>query len=192
MDMREFHAWDMNGGGTSASTPQIAAACALWLGHYGTLFPKRDWTRVAACRYALFAAVADRELNVEEIGVGALNSVGMLDDALARELAAEAASPPPQGKLRHADPDKDSWPFIRLLFGLPPAGSGIDEMLDKEAQHLALRSTNPRLQDVLGSEVDGDKVPAQEAGKLRDDFLREPDMSVTLREVLLMSPKMHS
>jgi subtilisin family serine protease len=44
--------WDMNGGGTSASTPQIAAACALWLKQYGSQFPV-GWQRVEACRHAI-------------------------------------------------------------------------------------------------------------------------------------------
>jgi hypothetical protein len=38
---------DMNGGGTSAATPQVAAACALWIEKNGAAFPK-DWTRVQA------------------------------------------------------------------------------------------------------------------------------------------------
>ncbi len=41
--------WDLDGGGTSAATPQIAAACALWLAKYGDQFPA-GWVRVQACR----------------------------------------------------------------------------------------------------------------------------------------------
>ena len=35
----------MDGGGTSSSTPQIAAACALWLKQHGAQFPA-GWQRV--------------------------------------------------------------------------------------------------------------------------------------------------
>ncbi len=50
--------FDMNGGGTSASTPQVAAACALWLQKYATQLPS-DWRRVEACRLALFDGADD-------------------------------------------------------------------------------------------------------------------------------------
>ena len=48
--------FDMDGGGTSASTPQIAAACALWLQlHLARRLADRSiWRRVEACRLALF------------------------------------------------------------------------------------------------------------------------------------------
>ena len=44
---------DMDGQGTSAATPQIAAAVALWYENYKSQLP-RDWRRVEAVRNALF------------------------------------------------------------------------------------------------------------------------------------------
>jgi subtilase family protein len=45
--------FNMGGAGTSSSTPQVAAACALWLEMNMVSLPE-DWTRVEACRLALF------------------------------------------------------------------------------------------------------------------------------------------
>ena len=45
----------LNGEGTSAATPQVAAAAALWLECHKQRLP-RDWRRVEAVRHALFSA----------------------------------------------------------------------------------------------------------------------------------------
>ena len=45
----------LNGEGTSAATPQIAAAVALWYEKYKS-FLSRDWHRVEAVRHALFTS----------------------------------------------------------------------------------------------------------------------------------------
>jgi hypothetical protein len=45
----------LNGEGTSAATPQVAAAAALWLERHKQRLP-RDWRRVEAVRHALFSS----------------------------------------------------------------------------------------------------------------------------------------
>jgi hypothetical protein len=49
---------DMDGAGTSAATPQVAAAAALWLAeHWDTLQRySQPWMRIEAVRSALFRA----------------------------------------------------------------------------------------------------------------------------------------
>jgi hypothetical protein len=42
--------FSMSGGGTSASTPQIAAACALWLERYGNRLLGLEQGRSLPCR----------------------------------------------------------------------------------------------------------------------------------------------
>ena len=56
---------DMDGAGTSAATPQVAAAAALWLAEHWDAVQNysQPWMRVEAVRYALFTAApeVDRE-----------------------------------------------------------------------------------------------------------------------------------
>ncbi len=175
-------AWEMDGGGTSASTPQVAAACALWLSTYGGSLG-RDWRRVAACRAALFESVTDAESNVEKIGLGALDASAMLDAGRSQQLVADALLAHP-ALLKPIEPDRCSWPLFRYLFGLPPPGKGSEEMMEVEALQLAYRSRNPRLQQVMQDYPEGVGMPARVAEALRSDFLNEPDMSRTLRQYL--------
>jgi subtilisin family serine protease len=172
-------AWEMDGSGTSASTPQVAAACALWLAKYRSELPA-NWRRVAACRKLLFAGVADPRLNVDKIGVGALDAAGLFDPVLSQAVVDDARLEEPT-ILQEIAPDRCSWPFFRLLFGLPPPGEGVDEMMEVEAQQLAYRSTNPRLQKAIQTYPDGVGLPAPLVRTLQSDFLNEPDMSRTLR-----------
>jgi hypothetical protein len=173
----------MSGAGTSASTPQVAAACALWLSKNLAALP-RDWRRVEATRYMLFAHLADPELNFEKIGRGALNAAGFFaDPALSAAIVADANRAQPTMLIRR-DPDECSWPFFRLLFGLPPPGKGFDEMVDTEALQLGYRSTDPRLQEAMATYPSGVGIPARLARSLREGFVRDPDMSRTLRTYL--------
>ena len=51
---------DMDGAGTSAATPQIAAAAALWLAEHWDVVKNysQPWMRIEAVRFALFAKAA--------------------------------------------------------------------------------------------------------------------------------------
>ncbi len=179
MGLGNTMAWDMDGGGTSASTPQVAAACALWLAKYQEVLP-RDWRRVAACRRVLFGGVTDRELNIEKIGVGALSAAGLFEPKLSDPTVGDAQLAEPK-LLRRIDPDQCSWPLFRLLFGLPPPGTPVDEMFEVEAQQVAYRSTNPRLHEAMSTYTDGVGMPADVARRLREDFVNEPELSRALR-----------
>lgn len=176
------HGWDMDGGGTSASTPQIAAACALWLAQHGSRFPA-GWQRVEACRHALFVSAANRGQNLSEIGVGLLDAGAMLSAATLAEVQAAFDG----GKLPHVAPDQVSFPFWRLLFGLAPPGPGVDEMYETEAAQIFFRSADKDLAAAVEANPDGDPAKAPDpatAKRLRDAFIAEPAISGTLKAYL--------
>ena len=182
--------WDMDGGGTSSSTPQIAAACALWLKQYGQQFPA-GWQRVEACRHALFESVKNKGQNPSQIGGGILDAGSMLSPGTLAQVQAAYT----QNKLPHVAPDQVSFPFWRLLFGLAPPGPGVDEMYETEAAQIFFRSANKDLAAAVAANPDGDpaKALSQAAAKqLRDAFIAEPSISNALKMHLqLRAAKLH-
>jgi hypothetical protein len=93
-----------NGEGTSAATPQIAAAAALWLEKYKDSL-KRDWRRVEAVRQALFSSAKAQKADPEHFGHGILQ-------------ARNALSVQPDLNRPQTPPDNDSFAFLRVLTGL--------------------------------------------------------------------------
>lgn len=176
------HAWDMDGGGTSASTPQIAAACALWLAQYGHQFPT-GWQRVEACRHALFESVKNRGANPSEIGVGLLDAGAMLSPVTQQKVQQAYQ----QKQLPYAPLDQVSFPFFRLLFGLAPPGPGVDEMYETEAAQIFFRSSNKELASAVEQNPDGAPQIAPDAAtmqRLREAFIAEPSISNSLKTYL--------
>lgn len=173
------YGWDMNGAGTSASTPQMAAACALWLAKYGSVFPN-DWRRVAACRAALGRSVADAEKDFSEIGLGRLDVSAMIEQTLADEVKHLCD----ENRLQNIDPDDVSFPFLRLLFGLAPPGNGIEEMYEVEALQIFYQTTNERLFRAV-EDYENERLQSNEdLSELRAQFLQEKGMSDALRGYL--------
>src|SRR5215510_7765062 len=67
----------LNGEGTSAATPQVAAATALWFEKYKSELP-RDWRRVEAVRNALFTS-AKLRADKKRFGNGVLQARSALN-----------------------------------------------------------------------------------------------------------------
>jgi len=180
---KTVHGWSMDGAGTSASTPQTAAACALWLAGPGKHYVK-DWRRVAACREALKRSVADPEKDFKEIGLGRLDAAAMLDAKLANEIKALYNA----NELQHIGPDDVSWPFFRLLFGLPPPGEGIidgtAEMYEVEALQLFYQSKNKALIETAQDVENGRALIPEELATFKRQLLQEPNMSNALRNFM--------
>jgi Subtilase family len=173
--------WGMNGSGTSASTPQIAAACALWLSLYKDRF-RLPWQRVEACRVALFhsAATPAGGTNRGEIGWGMLDLNALLDDAEAARLAVMAST----GQLGESPADEVSCAFWRLLFGIAPPKSGVEQMYETEAAQVLMRSKNPELISGFIVWQSGDPMEPSIRKTLREAFISEPSLSTTLAAYL--------
>lgn len=142
--------FEMNGGGTSASTPQIAAACALWLQRYGAELPA-DWRRVEACRLALFTGTDNNHSDESELGRGLLNAPKMLDKSQSEKIITKVMA----GALSQSPADSVSFPFWRLLFGEGPPGSDQERMYETEVAQVVLQSQNQELRKAAREAAEG-------------------------------------
>jgi len=119
---------DMDGAGTSAATPQIAAAAALWLQKYKTTLQYHNpWQVVEAVRQALFSRADKSSAQCHTFfGQGILQAAA----ALAAQPAAGLAITPP---------DDVFLPFLRVFTGVGLAATPKDQMLEVEALQLLQR-----------------------------------------------------
>lgn len=101
---------DHDGRGTSAATPQVAAAAALWIQKYKTAWEQypQGWMRVEAVRKALFdSALPPNEDQQQYVGRGAIRA----NLALAQQPAAA-------NSLTQQPRDSASFPLLRVITGL--------------------------------------------------------------------------
>jgi hypothetical protein len=160
-----------NGGGTSAATPQIAAAAALWFEKYkqfrGQPLP-RDWRRVEAVRKALFTTTRQSSRgDVDELGFGALCAL----DALGVE---------PDLSLPQSKSDSDAFAFFRVITGL-----GIAEAPPRERMfnlELAQRwLLNPELQQIVPDPDDVARLEGEPLRQFMEAVIDDPKASLALR-----------
>jgi hypothetical protein len=171
--------YTMDGGGTSASTPQVAAACALWLQRHGGQYPVKDWRRVEACRLALFSSAAQNAKDKNHLGWGLLDVPAMLQqDRADRILAAVQA-----GHVKMRPEDSVAFPLFRLIVGLGPPDSEQNRMYETEVAQVALSTTNAQLLDFAQRAIQGG-LSASEIEVARHMLLAE-DLSQPLRQALV-------
>lgn len=157
----------LNGEGTSAATPQVAAAVALWFEKYKDKL-RRDWRRVEAVRIALFQSAMKIAGKERYLGNGILQARTALDVA-------------PRLDLQQTAKDSDSFAFLRVLTGLgisevPPR----EEMFNLElAQRFLL---NPDLQAVVPDPSPTTVIDERTRAKLADVVINDRDASVALRK----------
>ncbi len=170
---------DFNGQGTSAATPQIAAAAACWLQKYRDQvlqYPEK-WMRVEAVRLALTSQAANT--NREHFGKGTLRA------ALAMGVQPAAAT-----ALSKTAADSLGIPFLGPIWGeLFGAAQNTqrERMLNLEASQILSRSKT--LQDILtNADIDPDRPAGDLPADLRKQFLdamaAEPSASLTLKAAL--------
>ena len=163
---------DLDGAGTSAATPQVAAAAALWLQKNRAAvdaYPKA-WMRVEAIRSALFEGAKANPQEKKRLGRGELRA----NDALARGPAVAST-------LRETEADSASFPFLRVLTGLGmQAASGPQlQMLELEALQL---SQNTAIERIMPA--DPAAASAADLRRLAEALAEDPRASKALREAL--------
>ena len=163
---------DMNGAGTSAATPQIAAAAALWLNKYKGGLKYKGGQVVEAVRNALFQSA--RKPGTDQFkyfGNGILRAF----DAL--------RVPPPANPILTGK-DVASWEFFHLFekpFGIAPTAdpqAPQERMLNLELTQLFQRDGS--LEQILPDPSVG--VDAATRGRLLEAVAESPLASKVLRE----------
>ena len=155
-----------DGEGTSAATPQIAAAVALWYEKYKSILP-RDWRRVEAVRNALFQSAKPGDEKFMGHGIVQANS---------------ALGVRPNLNLPKRQADSDSFAFLRVLTGLGITSTPPREiMFNLEITQLYL--ANQRLQEIV---PDPEKPVADRAlREFMDAIIQDDKASVALRKHLV-------
>lgn len=170
---------DQDGGGTSAATPQVAAAAALWLErHAAALAAQPGWRRVEAVRHALFSAAArpaPGDAPHKYFGRGVLDARAALD------------LPPLSRREAYAPEEVDTGRFaaLRLLtgFGVVAAGPRA-EMLEVEATQLAVRCSAAR-EALQGHDPDDPTgLPGAVRRRLLEALAGDPLASAALKAAL--------
>ena len=167
-----------NGQGTSAATPQVAAAAALWIQKHKTQVDKysQGWMRVEAVRKALFDSARLTQSGLRaRLGNGSVQA----NAALAVNPATEAAL-----RTRKQPVDSARFPFLRVITGFgADAPDARQRMLELEALQLAQRSRE--LEQLLPDpEVDPQTIPAAQRQQFIDALMATPGASKTLRAEL--------
>jgi hypothetical protein len=95
-------------------------------------------------------------------------------------------------KLQHIDRDDVSWPFFRLLVGLPLPGQGItdgtDEMYEVEALQLFYQSKNKSLIETVQAVENGHVPISNELATYKARLAQAPKVSDALKTYLASRP----
>ena len=163
---------DFDGNGTSAATPQVAGAAALWIEKHRAQFDAyaEGWKRVEAVRKALFdSAAKGAAAYADELGYGMLRAA----DALSQQAA-------PASRLTASPLDTTDYAFLKLLLGdgapafAATAGTKLS-MLELEAAQVAAKS---------GLETRTETLKPTSRRQLVEEMLARPDLSKPLRAAL--------
>jgi subtilisin family serine protease len=174
---------DMEGRGTSASTPQVAASAALYLQRHGATildaasYPE-PWMRVEAVRHALFQS-ADR------LADG--GSPEKLGNGIVQSAAAQSVQPAAASVLQRTPADSATFAFLKVLTGVGAAPSSAEAMLALEATQLAQRwqdtkAPNPLEHAVVDPDLAPEAIPPRQTRAFLEGILNHPEASAPLKK----------
>jgi hypothetical protein len=158
-----------NGEGTSAATPQVAAAAALWFEKYKQQLP-RDWRRVEAVRNALFSTAKSKAMK-KQFGNGILQAV-------------KALNVQPVLTLPQTKHNSDTFAFFRVITGLGIAEPTVRERMFN-LELLQLWCVTSELQELI-PDPEADLKVKEDVTKQVIQFLIENEkVSLRLRRHLV-------
>ncbi len=175
----------MDGAGTSAATPQLAAAAALWMAKHAkalSAYPE-PWMRVEAARMALFqtalqtTAAMGKEETLERIGRGMLQADAALQVA-----------PPAVADLLKTPPAESSWGWLNLIFGVggvslaPGQTSATADMFALELTQMAQRHRT--VDEVIPDSDAGTSIPPAVLNRYLEAALDAGNPSAPLKAFL--------
>lgn len=159
--------FSVDGGGTSAATPQIAAAAALWLQKYRDFRYDHPWQRVNAVRHALFSS-AYKGLKDSKKYYG--NGVLKANAALQVQPILDS-NPVPK--------DEVSFPIWTILFGSRAARQKMYEV-----EFLRLEHNNRTLQQIFATIGQNQQVTAEQKRQIKETVAAMPEASQAIRQLL--------
>ncbi|HDR15043.1 MAG TPA: hypothetical protein ENN79_06095 [Desulfobacteraceae bacterium] len=160
----------LNGEGTSAATPQVAAAAALWFEKYKQELPQ-DWRRVEAVRHALFKSARAAGMDEKRMGRGILQ-------------AFDALEVKPVLGLDQTRSESDSFAFLRVITGLGVlSASPREQMFNLEiAQRWML---NPVLQEIVPDPDATGWMDEDALARFMEALVEDPQTSKALQKHVL-------
>jgi Subtilase family len=168
---------DFDGNGTSAATPQVAAAAALWIqknrGDYDK-YPQA-WMKVEVVRNALFSSAHVDPANASHFGNGKLASLDALGVAPAK--AADLRD-------RKLAPDAANFPTFSLLTGLGVSAVPQPRQAMLELEILQLLSSSRFDTPIPDVSPGAQAIDPRSAARLAEELLAKPGLSTELRKAL--------
>jgi hypothetical protein len=172
---------DFNGNGTSAATPQIAAAAALWIQKNRTAYDKypQPWMKVEAVRAALFSSAHVDHPYASYFGNGKLAS---------RDALGKAPAKADELRNRKLPPDSARWPLLSVLTGFGVAAVPEQQQAMLELEVLQLLSSSRFETAVPDDTAQGQAIDPRVTGRLVEELLAKPGLSAELRQALSGTP----
>ncbi len=170
----------LGGAGTSASTPQVAAAAANYMRKYSAVLKGlQPWQKVEAVRKALFTSAEKVPVGNNESKLYFGNGVLRANDALSIGVDAAALSKQPEDKVR--------FPLFHLLFRemqpTSPEGDSFNQMI--EVEMLQIINSDAWFQDILEPvQYDFTKLTPPQKKEVIDAVIASPAASETLKRYL--------
>jgi hypothetical protein len=174
---------DMDGAGTSAATPQIAAAAALWLAEYRDMIKDYEpWRRVEAVRYAL-ARTADHKTP----HMDAAETFKKIGGGVMRADRALRHPPSPNDPLKRSGEAEGAWAWLASGLGKVDDATGYASvrraMFGLELTQMAQMSADVEAA-IADPDEPAEKIPSPERRRYLQAALDRGSPSTPLRRHL--------